>query len=294
MSRLKRSWIVMANIALMVAMVVFVVFYSGYEKSENYRNQVDHFVNATIAMERVTGNYLEGEQGICDNWAQYINSQDMTLEEAAAYIRATHSKSATSAHLVDTETLTGWSSRPRPGTEDNYSVSYERLDLFGDGAWIADTGTAVRSCASTSTHAMAIRIIRPALFFAVIVFPPPLLVPLKYYFAVSSLFRRIASGAFFPGGSSQSLWRKPHRKPGGYHAAADPAGHGFRILPDLPACHARGHHLHSAVRALYPDAGRTDLLPARCRNDSPGSSPGDGGHRHHHYPEHPGHQADQG
>ena len=143
MSRLKRSWIVMANIALMVAMVVFVVFYSGYEKSENYRNQVDHFVNATIAMERVTGNYLEGEQGICDNWAQYINSQDMTLEEAAAYIRATHSKSATSAHLVDTETLTGWSSRPRPGTEDNYSVSYERLDLFGDGAWIADTGTAV-------------------------------------------------------------------------------------------------------------------------------------------------------
>ena len=99
MSRLKRSWIVMANIALMVAMVVFVVFYSGYEKSENYRNQVDHFVNATIAMERVTGNYLEGEQGICDNWAQYINSGDLTLEEAAAYVRATHARTAASASM---------------------------------------------------------------------------------------------------------------------------------------------------------------------------------------------------
>ena len=84
MSRLKRSWIVMANVALMSAILAFVVLYSNYEKKENYRQQVEHFVNATIAMERVTGNYLEGEQGICDNWAQYINSHDLTLEEAAA------------------------------------------------------------------------------------------------------------------------------------------------------------------------------------------------------------------
>ena len=61
----------MANIALMIAMLVFIVLYSNYQKRENFRYQVEHFVNSTIAMERVTGNYLEGEQGICDNWAQY-------------------------------------------------------------------------------------------------------------------------------------------------------------------------------------------------------------------------------
>ena len=84
MSRLKTSWIVMANVALMGAILAFVALFSNYERKENYRSQVEHFVNTTIAMERVTGNYLEGEQGICDNWAQYINSQDLTLEEAAA------------------------------------------------------------------------------------------------------------------------------------------------------------------------------------------------------------------
>jgi len=143
MSRLKTSWIVMANVVLMGAILAFVALFSRYEREENYRNQVEHFVNTTIAMERVTGNYLEGEQGICDNWAQYINSQELTLEEAAAYVRATHSKGAMSAHLIDMETLTGYSTQPKPNTADDYDVSYQRIELLGDGAWIADLGTAI-------------------------------------------------------------------------------------------------------------------------------------------------------
>ncbi|MBR2257961.1 MAG: response regulator [Blautia sp.] len=143
MNRLKTSWIVMANVALMIAILAFVAFYSNYEREENYRNQVEHFVNTTIAMERVTGNYLEGEQGICDNWAQYINSRDLTLEEAAAYVRAAHVKTTSSAHLIDTETLTGYSTQPKPGTAEDYEVSYKRMELLGDGAWIADLGTAI-------------------------------------------------------------------------------------------------------------------------------------------------------
>ena len=143
MNRLKTSWIVMANIALMIAMLAFVALYSNYEREENYRHQVEHFVNKTIAMERVTGNYLEGEQGICDNWAQYINSREMTLEEAAAYVRATHAQATTSAHLIDAGTLEGYSTRPRPDTADNYAVSYARMDLIGDGSWIADIDAAI-------------------------------------------------------------------------------------------------------------------------------------------------------
>ena len=143
MSRLKRSRIVVANVALVAAILVFVALYSNHERTENYEHQVEHFVNTIVAMERVTENYLEGEQGICDNWAQYINSRDLTLEEAAAYVRATHVQAATSAHLLDAETLEGFSTRPKPNTADDYTVSYQRMDLLGDGAWIADLGTAI-------------------------------------------------------------------------------------------------------------------------------------------------------
>ena len=143
MSRLKTSWIVMANVALMAAILAFVALYSNHERKENYEHQLEHYVNTTVAMEQVTGNYLEGEQGICDNWAQYINSRDLTLEEAAAYVRATHAQPTTSAHLIDAETLQGYSTRARVNTEDDYDVSYERMGLIGDGAWIADLGTAI-------------------------------------------------------------------------------------------------------------------------------------------------------
>nr|AHF25600.1 two component system histidine kinase/response regulator hybrid protein [uncultured bacterium Contigcl_23] len=143
MSRLKTSWIVMANVALVAAVLAFVALYSNHEKKENYNRQVEHFVNTTVAMERVTGNYLEGEQGICDNWAQYINSRELTLEEAAAYVRATHSQTTMSAHLIDAETLEGFSTRPRLNTGNDYAVSYARMDLIGDGSWIADLGTAI-------------------------------------------------------------------------------------------------------------------------------------------------------
>ena len=143
MSRLRTSWIVMANVALVVAILVFVTLYSNREKKENYEHQVEHFVDTTIAMELVTENYLEGEQGICDNWAQYINNRDLTLEEAAAYVRATHALATTSAHLIDADTLKGYSTRPKPNTEDDYDVSYERMGLLGDGAWISDLGTAI-------------------------------------------------------------------------------------------------------------------------------------------------------
>lgn len=143
MSRMRTTWIIVANIAVMAAILAFVALYSNHEKKEHYQNQVEHFVNTTIAMERVTGNYMVGEQGICDNWAKYINSRDLTLEEATDYVRATHVSESTSAHLIDAESLKGYSTRPRPNTEDGYEVSYERVDLSGDGAWIADLGEAV-------------------------------------------------------------------------------------------------------------------------------------------------------
>ena len=143
MNRLKKSWIVMANVALVAAILAFVALYSNHERKENYEHQVEHFVNTTVAMERVTGNYMEGEQGICDNWAQYINSRDLTLEEAAAYVGATHALPDTSAHLIDAETLEGYSTRPRLNTADDYAVSYKRMELLGDGTWIADVGTAI-------------------------------------------------------------------------------------------------------------------------------------------------------
>ena len=127
----------------MITILIFVVLYSGYENRISYQRQIKHFEDTTVAMDQVTANYLEGEQGICDIWAHYIGSTEMTMEEATSYIRASHVITNTSAHLIFLDSLKGLSTRPRLGTEDDYDVSYELLGLLDDTDWIDELGQSV-------------------------------------------------------------------------------------------------------------------------------------------------------
>ena len=51
---MKKFLIIIINVILMAAILVFVVLYSGYESRESYRRQVENFENTTVTMERVT------------------------------------------------------------------------------------------------------------------------------------------------------------------------------------------------------------------------------------------------
>ena len=65
------------------------------------------------------------------------------MEEAAEYIRNSHVLTNTSAHLVFLDTLTGLSTRPKQGTEDDYFVSYERVDILNDMDWEDEIGKSI-------------------------------------------------------------------------------------------------------------------------------------------------------
>ena len=127
---MKKTLIIIVNVIIMAAILIFVVQYSRFESRDSYNRQIEHFENTTVTMEKVTENYLEGEQRICDVWSQYINNRKMTLEEAAGYIRSSHVLENTSAHLILLDTLTGLSTRPKLGTDDDYAVSY--VGIRGD------------------------------------------------------------------------------------------------------------------------------------------------------------------
>ncbi len=140
---MKKIMIIIVNVIIMASILIFVDLYSGYESRDSYRRQIENFENTTVTMEHVTENYLEGEQRICDVWAQYINGCNMTMEEAAEYIRSSHVLKNTSAHIISTDTLTGLSTRPGIGTVDEYDVSYQRLDLLKNTDWIDEIGKSI-------------------------------------------------------------------------------------------------------------------------------------------------------
>ena len=140
---MKKTVVIIVNVIIMAAILAFVVLYSGSESKASYQRQIEHFEDTTVTMEHVTENYLEGEQRLCDIWARYINSKTMTMEEAVDYIRASHVLEDTSAHLISLDTLTGLSTRPKQGTEDNYAVSYEKVALLEDTSWIDEIGKSI-------------------------------------------------------------------------------------------------------------------------------------------------------
>ena len=140
---MNKKWIAVVNVVLMLSILGFVVLYSSYESRDVYRQQVENFEHTTLTMERVTENYLEGEQRICDVWAHFINARHMTLEQAAAFIRESHVLTNTSAHLLYQDTLTGLSTRANPQTPDSFSVSYANYTLFNDIRWIHNVGEAI-------------------------------------------------------------------------------------------------------------------------------------------------------
>ncbi len=103
---MKKTWVIIVNVLIMIAMLTFVVLYSNSENKDTIQRQIEHYENITITMEQLTENYLEGEQHICDVWARYINSKDMTIEDAISFIRVSHVFTKASAHIVYRDTLT--------------------------------------------------------------------------------------------------------------------------------------------------------------------------------------------
>lgn len=140
---MKKFWMILVNVLLMLGMLSFVVVYATLESQDVTRRQIEHFENTTITMEHVTENYLEGEQRICDVWAHYINSENLTIEQATDFVRISHVLPNASAHIVYTDTLTGLSTRARLDDPNNYYVSYERLGLLNDPSWIEAIGTSI-------------------------------------------------------------------------------------------------------------------------------------------------------
>ena len=140
---MKKTWVIIVNVFIMIAMLTFVVLYSNYEYRNITQRQIEHFENTTITMEHVTENYLEGEQRICDVWARYIDSKDMTIDEAISFIRISHVLPNASAHIVYLDTLNGLTTRARKDDPENFDVSYERLNLLNDVSWINEIGKAI-------------------------------------------------------------------------------------------------------------------------------------------------------
>ena len=112
---MKKSLVVLGNILIVLSVLISVIFDVIREHRIMLTSKTEAFENMTVAMESVTTNYLEGEQEVCNSWANYINAHAMTAEEAAAFIRDSLSAPDVMAHIVfpGEDGLAGLSTAPK-------------------------------------------------------------------------------------------------------------------------------------------------------------------------------------
>ncbi|MDT3390009.1 MAG: response regulator [bacterium] len=132
---MKKNLMILGNALIVLVIIGLTLLFVSNEHKRIYSAETEAFENMTLAMENVATNYLLGEQQVCRSWANYINANDMTAEEAIDFVRKSITSPEITAHILfaDGQELTGLSSSSRPSRPDDYTVTYSNISAFGMG-----------------------------------------------------------------------------------------------------------------------------------------------------------------
>lgn len=126
---MKKSLMLIGNLLIILAVLAVVSTSVHNAQERTIESTTEAFVNMTEAMESVTTNYLVGEQQVCNSWASYINSNDMTTEEAISFVRDSINTSDVMGHILFSEG-SGLSTIAKATDANDYTISYENIGIF--------------------------------------------------------------------------------------------------------------------------------------------------------------------
>ena len=99
-AKLYKIILVLCNVFLITAAVAGSVIYAN-----------------NVRASQVETKALDSERGYVENWAAYINEQQMTLPEALEFLRNINTNPARFIHIVDMDTFDAWTASYPPGKE---------------------------------------------------------------------------------------------------------------------------------------------------------------------------------
>lgn len=121
--------LILCNIALMIAAVLFTVKYSDNVRASQEQMMRDSFCNTVETMKQISERYLDDEWNAAKAWAVYMEREHMSMDDALAYVRTISAQEDCEAHIVDMDTFEARSSKPFLGSD---SISIYSLYLHAD------------------------------------------------------------------------------------------------------------------------------------------------------------------
>lgn len=104
-AKLYKIILVLCNVFLITAAVAGSVIYANNVRASQVETKALDFISTVESMKSVSQNYLDSERGYVENWAAYINEQQMTLPEALEFLRNINTNPARFIHIVDMDTF---------------------------------------------------------------------------------------------------------------------------------------------------------------------------------------------
>ena len=118
--------LILFNALLIVIAIFSSLFYSKNVSDNQNKNNLNDFKTNIETMKQVSSNYLNSENGYVLNWANYITSSKMSLNEALSFLRNINTNKKRFAHIIDVSTFDAYSSYKDVGDEyiDDYKKYY--------------------------------------------------------------------------------------------------------------------------------------------------------------------------
>ena len=122
-----RGAVILINLAVVtVILTILIVFFKTETASSTARNR-EQFEAVTSAVGQTIVGMFETHQQIVNSLAAYINSGEMTMEEAISYIERTQGEGSHMYHLVWTDDATGLSNRAGKLDASDFTVDYSGI-----------------------------------------------------------------------------------------------------------------------------------------------------------------------
>ncbi len=117
-----KTLLILCNVVLMTAAILFAGIYSTRMRENQEQMELDAFCTTMESLKQVSANYLESERRYAEDWAAYIEAQEMSEDEALEYIRAANTQADRSANIVDMDTFEARSTFIRDDGSDDVNV----------------------------------------------------------------------------------------------------------------------------------------------------------------------------
>ena len=148
-NKLLTVFIIVINILFVAALAFGEGQYIHSSRVNAVELNKENFKNTNVSLGSMTNNYLVGESHLCRSWANYLNSNHITEDEAKEFLRNSITDVNTiMAHIVYRETFKGVSTRQSSTGTDKVDYSGQLEDVFASAGEIEEDSGVVKASSS--------------------------------------------------------------------------------------------------------------------------------------------------